>query len=291
MSSFSFFFKQKTAYEIKECDWSSDVCSSDLPERKTSSTALMACSSNWGQPWSLFVTALDPPSIASWESPTEIGAVGSPSWACDRRPTSCRRSDRALPGRASKAGRGVSTAPRPGLRTEVFGRRETGREVFERMSQSHSCAGDWSRLKFRLGHDHQLNAIKQFPVAAFKPRDNVSRRSLQIFSYLSAVSAVRAIVAFVGVESDAVDVGPVFDRNAGDEFTRFERKGVAANVFVPARATDFGKSAVIGFEQNAIDVLAMPKRDTGDASRRICKNTVRDATRAATFLSKFLRLA
>src|SRR5210317_1065959 len=24
-----FFFKQKTAYEISECDWSSDVCSSD----------------------------------------------------------------------------------------------------------------------------------------------------------------------------------------------------------------------------------------------------------------------
>ena len=29
-SGFFFFFKQKTAYEIKECDWSSDVCSSDL---------------------------------------------------------------------------------------------------------------------------------------------------------------------------------------------------------------------------------------------------------------------
>ena len=31
-----FFFKQKTAYEVKECDWSSDVCSSDLrrQERK-----------------------------------------------------------------------------------------------------------------------------------------------------------------------------------------------------------------------------------------------------------------
>ena len=27
-----FFFKQKTAYEIKECDWSSDVCSSDLEQ-------------------------------------------------------------------------------------------------------------------------------------------------------------------------------------------------------------------------------------------------------------------
>ena len=25
-----FFFKQKTAYEILTCDWSSDVCSSDL---------------------------------------------------------------------------------------------------------------------------------------------------------------------------------------------------------------------------------------------------------------------
>ena len=25
-----FFFKQKTAYEIYQCDWSSDVCSSDL---------------------------------------------------------------------------------------------------------------------------------------------------------------------------------------------------------------------------------------------------------------------
>ena len=28
-----FFFKQKTAYEIYQCDWSSDVCSSDLKIR------------------------------------------------------------------------------------------------------------------------------------------------------------------------------------------------------------------------------------------------------------------
>src|SRR3546814_5196153 len=27
-----FFFKQKTAYEMRISDWSSDVCSSDLPE-------------------------------------------------------------------------------------------------------------------------------------------------------------------------------------------------------------------------------------------------------------------
>ena len=32
-----FFFKQKTAYEILTCDWSSDVCSSDLPQREMGS--------------------------------------------------------------------------------------------------------------------------------------------------------------------------------------------------------------------------------------------------------------
>src|SRR5213596_43145 len=31
---FFFFFKQKTAYEIRPCDWSSDVCSSDLEVMK-----------------------------------------------------------------------------------------------------------------------------------------------------------------------------------------------------------------------------------------------------------------
>ena len=37
MSYVFFFFKQKTAYEIRNCDWSSDVCSSDLVDtRKTS---------------------------------------------------------------------------------------------------------------------------------------------------------------------------------------------------------------------------------------------------------------
>src|ERR1051326_4870840 len=34
-----FFFKQKTAYEIKECDWSSDVCSSDLRSARPGSSA------------------------------------------------------------------------------------------------------------------------------------------------------------------------------------------------------------------------------------------------------------
>src|SRR3546814_13286070 len=32
--SLFFFVKQKTAYEVRISDWSSDVCSSDLPERR-----------------------------------------------------------------------------------------------------------------------------------------------------------------------------------------------------------------------------------------------------------------
>src|SRR3546814_10369096 len=32
MNLFFFFFKQKTAYEMRISDWSSDVCSSDLPQ-------------------------------------------------------------------------------------------------------------------------------------------------------------------------------------------------------------------------------------------------------------------
>ena len=38
MSHF-FFFKQKTAYEIVDCDWSSDVCSSDLAVAATASVS------------------------------------------------------------------------------------------------------------------------------------------------------------------------------------------------------------------------------------------------------------
>src|SRR5213596_3309656 len=39
---FVFFFKQKTAYEIRPCDWSSDVCSSDLLERSVDLRGLAA---------------------------------------------------------------------------------------------------------------------------------------------------------------------------------------------------------------------------------------------------------
>src|SRR3546814_6484624 len=36
-----FFFKQKTAYEMRISDWSSDVCSSDLEDRHSTQRALL----------------------------------------------------------------------------------------------------------------------------------------------------------------------------------------------------------------------------------------------------------
>src|SRR3546814_13938160 len=41
-----FFFKQKTAYDMRISDWSSDVCSSDLPHRDPSSGESHAPSNN-----------------------------------------------------------------------------------------------------------------------------------------------------------------------------------------------------------------------------------------------------
>src|SRR5213075_3589100 len=39
--SLFFFFKQKTAYEVTRRDWSSDVCSSDLPPVRSNVTCAM----------------------------------------------------------------------------------------------------------------------------------------------------------------------------------------------------------------------------------------------------------
>src|SRR3546814_9769696 len=53
---FFFFFKQKTAYEMRISDWSSDVCSSDLAGSRTaissqSSAYPTACVGTHGSAW------------------------------------------------------------------------------------------------------------------------------------------------------------------------------------------------------------------------------------------------
>src|SRR3546814_7042428 len=45
--SFLFFFKQKTAYEMRISDWSSDVCSSDLSSKAKASMSVKSLES-WG---------------------------------------------------------------------------------------------------------------------------------------------------------------------------------------------------------------------------------------------------
>src|SRR3546814_2424783 len=45
---FFFFFKQKTAYEMRISDWSSDVCSSDLGAGKVCVTGLLIDQRNGG---------------------------------------------------------------------------------------------------------------------------------------------------------------------------------------------------------------------------------------------------
>src|SRR3546814_1805890 len=45
-----FFFKQKTAYEMRISDWSSDVCSSDLPDGGAASSSARQGSTTWHCP-------------------------------------------------------------------------------------------------------------------------------------------------------------------------------------------------------------------------------------------------
>ena len=62
-----FFFKQKTAYEIYQCDWSSDVCSSDL----------QSC----GQTTSIDITSTGRPANDSSVSQTLVARYAQPTVA------------------------------------------------------------------------------------------------------------------------------------------------------------------------------------------------------------------
>src|SRR3546814_2785124 len=53
-----FFFKQKTAYEMRISDWSSDVCSSDLPDRNIVDDYIRRRGWNESGPTKIYLRAL-----------------------------------------------------------------------------------------------------------------------------------------------------------------------------------------------------------------------------------------
>src|SRR3546814_8278911 len=57
-----FFFKQKTAYEMRISDWSSDVCSSDLVSEDA-----RLCSANWRQSRSIVINQAHAMLPRRWE--------------------------------------------------------------------------------------------------------------------------------------------------------------------------------------------------------------------------------
>ena len=71
-----FFFKQKTAYEIRLCDWSSDVCSSDLFAGAAGGFAPLvdrASSRRWMAAWSALALGL-------WITAAAAGPFVAPAW-------------------------------------------------------------------------------------------------------------------------------------------------------------------------------------------------------------------
>src|SRR3546814_15764508 len=96
---FCFFFKQKTAYEMRISDWSSDVCSSDLAVerpalRATGETMLslllpLLLAQAASVPASAPVPACDKPAalpaaFAGWRSPGRVPALGKAFLAIGR---------------------------------------------------------------------------------------------------------------------------------------------------------------------------------------------------------------
>src|SRR3546814_6400937 len=73
---FFFFFKQKTAYEMRISDWSSDVCSSDLPsfgEMALATDVVPFAEADLA----LLRTAVDPPGIAAFAEGTGSAVMGA----------------------------------------------------------------------------------------------------------------------------------------------------------------------------------------------------------------------
>src|SRR3546814_16838841 len=111
-----FFFKQKTAYELRISDWSSDVCSSDLY-----STHLPGC------------PCAETPGAAGRLTHANTGASqGSPAFA-QRCPMGSVKTRRLKPG-----GRPKKTVPRPAWTLRSSEERRVGKECVS------TCRSRWA---------------------------------------------------------------------------------------------------------------------------------------------------
>src|SRR3546814_8950255 len=78
---FFFFFKQKTAYDMRISDWSSDVCSSDLQPDNAANHRLSSPAAQWHRPADLASRQSEPAASAHrkrrrWRYRSEERRVG-----------------------------------------------------------------------------------------------------------------------------------------------------------------------------------------------------------------------
>src|SRR3546814_10317331 len=69
--SYFFFFKQKTAYEMRISDWSSDVCSSDLSELPQAALGRLVLTNPVAADGT--INTLEPTSAADNHTPAKLG--------------------------------------------------------------------------------------------------------------------------------------------------------------------------------------------------------------------------
>src|SRR3546814_14383897 len=102
-----FLFKQKTAYEMRISDWSSDVCSSDLSVVASAAAISAGTGASWSPKWSGRNKVEYPRSSAlrAWAAQSAPD-VAVASWMPKR-----NRRSWALGGHATAAGCGLRSAP------------------------------------------------------------------------------------------------------------------------------------------------------------------------------------
>src|SRR3546814_10708016 len=96
-----FFFKQKTAYEMRSSDWSSDVCSSDLH-------VTIEYSANLEQRLDIAALCATAPEAAASTGVLELGATRVRAVRCDHYAIADRHRDNAFVDVPLRIGRGRS---------------------------------------------------------------------------------------------------------------------------------------------------------------------------------------